>query len=96
MAPALCLYATWYERFLAQRDEIVAIMGEEFFRMWEFYFVSCESAFRYSDLVVYQLQLAKQHGVVPITRDYLYNQDTRADELLYRIFAPVVARTAYR
>ena len=59
--------------------------------------LSCEAAFRYSDLVVYQLQLAKQHGVVPITRDYLYNQDTRADELLYRIFAPVMARgAAYR
>ena len=84
----------WYERFLTQRAEIVEIMGEEFFRMWEFYFVSCESAFRYSDLVVYQLQLAKQHGVVPITRDYLYSQDTRADELLYRIFAPVMGRTA--
>lgn len=84
----------WYERFLTQRAEIVEIMGEEFFRMWEFYFVSCESAFRYSDLVVYQLQLAKQHGVVPVTRDYLYSQDTRADELLYRIFAPVMGRTA--
>jgi cyclopropane-fatty-acyl-phospholipid synthase len=79
-------YATtlqaWYERFVAHRDAIVAIMGEEFFRMWEFYFVSCESAFRYSDLVVYQMQLAKQHGVVPITRDYLYNQDARVEGLL--------------
>lgn len=64
--------AAWYERFTQNRAGIVEIMGEEFFRMWEFYFVSCEAAFRYSDLVVYQLQLAKQHGVVPITRDYLY------------------------
>ena len=47
-------------------------MQEEFCRMWEFYLAACEAAFRFSDLVVYQLQLAKRHGVVPVTRDYLY------------------------
>jgi cyclopropane-fatty-acyl-phospholipid synthase len=47
-------------------------MNEEFCRTLEFYLSSCEAAFRYSDLVVYQVQLAKQHGSVPITRNYLY------------------------
>jgi cyclopropane-fatty-acyl-phospholipid synthase len=77
----------WYERFQQNREEIVSIMGEEFFRMWEFYFVSCEAAFRYSDLVVYQLQLAKQHGAVPITRDYQYRSDVSAEDALYRSLA---------
>jgi cyclopropane-fatty-acyl-phospholipid synthase len=39
--------------------------------MWEFYLVSCEASFRFWDLVVFQVQLARQHGAVPITRDYL-------------------------
>ncbi|MES2603578.1 MAG: cyclopropane-fatty-acyl-phospholipid synthase family protein [Pseudomonadota bacterium] len=62
----------WYERFQQHRGDIADLMQEEFCRMWEFYLASCEAAFRASDLVVYQMQLAKRHGVVPITRDYLY------------------------
>jgi cyclopropane-fatty-acyl-phospholipid synthase len=62
----------WFQRFQHHRTDIAGLMQEEFCRMWEFYFAACEAAFRYSDLVVYQLQLAKQHGVVPVTRDYLY------------------------
>ncbi|MEY4640340.1 MAG: hypothetical protein RLZZ227_334 [Pseudomonadota bacterium] len=77
----------WYERFAQHRSDIVSMMGEQFYRMWEFYFVSCESAFRYSDLVVYQLQLAKQHGAVPITRDYQYRSDVTAEDALYRSLA---------
>lgn len=62
----------WFSRFQQHRGEIAGLMQEEFCRMWEFYLAACESAFRYSDLVVYQLQLSKQHGPVPVTRDYLY------------------------
>lgn len=62
----------WYERFQARRAEIAQELGETFCRKWEFYLAACESAFRHSDLVVFQLQLAHGHGAVPITRDYLY------------------------
>ena len=62
----------WNARFQRHREAISKARGEQFCRMWEFYLVSCEIAFRYSDLVVFQLQLAKQHGVVPVTRDYLH------------------------
>lgn len=62
----------WYERFQHNREHIRQSMSEEFCRIWEFYLAACESAFRYSDLVVYQIQLAQQHDSVPLTRDYLY------------------------
>jgi cyclopropane-fatty-acyl-phospholipid synthase len=62
----------WFQRFQQHRGDIAALMQEEFCRMWEFYLAVSEAAFRHSDLVVYQLQLAKQHGPVPVTRDYLY------------------------
>lgn len=65
----------WHARFQQSRDLVRKIVDEEFCRMWEFYLTACEAAFRYSDLVVYQIQLARQHGVVPITRDYLYSKD---------------------
>lgn len=63
----------WQLRFQAQRHEIAELLDEEFCLMWEFYLAACEIAFVFSDLVVYQLQLSKTHGPVPITRNYLYN-----------------------
>ena len=67
----------WLDRFRANRQEILASMGEEFCRMWEFYLAACEAAFEYANLVVYQFQLARRHGVVPVTRDYLLRRNNR-------------------
>lgn len=65
----------WFNRFQAARGPIAQRMGETFCRIWEFYLAACEMAFIHSDLVVFQLQLARQHQVVPVTRDYLYRGD---------------------
>ena len=62
----------WLSRFQHHRDAIRDEMNEEFCRMWEFYLASCAIAFRHSNLVVYQAQLAHGHGAVPVTRNYLY------------------------
>ncbi|MDR2213468.1 MAG: cyclopropane-fatty-acyl-phospholipid synthase family protein [Pseudomonadales bacterium] len=62
----------WYERFQHSRADIAADLGETFCRMWEFYLAACEAAFRYSDLVVFQAQLAREHGAAPLGREYLY------------------------
>jgi cyclopropane-fatty-acyl-phospholipid synthase len=62
----------WLRRFNAHREEILAVRDEVFYRMWEFYLAVCDMSFEFSDLVVVQCQLAKQHGVVPMTRNYLY------------------------
>ena len=48
------------------------MFDEEFFRMYEFYLTSCESAFKHGDQVVYQIQLSKELDTVPSTRDYIY------------------------
>jgi cyclopropane-fatty-acyl-phospholipid synthase len=61
----------WRERFLARREEAKAIYGERFCRMWEFYLAGTECSFRCEGLVVFQIQLAKKLGAVPITRDYI-------------------------
>lgn len=64
----------WYRRFQSHRPEVVDRMGERFARMWEFYLAICEAGFRWWDSAVFQLQLAKRHGVVPITKDYLFEE----------------------
>jgi cyclopropane-fatty-acyl-phospholipid synthase len=67
----------WRERFLANRDEIVGLKGEEFCRMWEFYLAGSETAFRYQGLMVFQLQLTKRIDTLPLTRDYMIDEERR-------------------
>lgn len=67
----------WRERFLARRDEAVQLMDERFCRMWEFYLAASEAAFRYQNLVVFQIQLAKRIDTLPIIRDYMIDDERR-------------------
>jgi cyclopropane-fatty-acyl-phospholipid synthase len=61
----------WRERFMARRAEAASLYDERFCRMWECYLAMCEAAFRFEDMVVFQLQLTKRNDVVPLTRDYI-------------------------
>ena len=71
--------AHWNERFQQSRGEFATALGEEFCRMWEFYLQLSESAFRWSDLVVFQFQLSHRNNSVPLTRDYLYHDSNTAN-----------------
>jgi cyclopropane-fatty-acyl-phospholipid synthase len=62
----------WKENCMKNKEEIIKIFDEKFFRMWEFYLASCESAFKWGDQVVYQLQLTKNYTSTPNTRNYIY------------------------
>ena len=62
----------WKERFLDKREKVLETFDEKFLRMWEFYLVGCEMAFKWGDQVVFQLQLTKNFTSVPNTRDYIY------------------------
>ena len=61
----------WYDRFMANIDRARALYDERFCRMWRFYLVGSEMSFRHGTQVVFQFQLARRHGAVPVTRDYL-------------------------
>ncbi|MCW5725421.1 MAG: class I SAM-dependent methyltransferase [Maricaulaceae bacterium] len=61
----------WRTRFVKNRDKAVALYDERFFRMWEFYLAGSEAGFRDGPLAVFQFQLARRHGAVPVTRDYI-------------------------
>jgi len=66
----------WRERFMARRAEAVAISGEKFCRMWEFYLSLCEAAFRAGINVVFQIQLVKKVDAAPLTRDYIGTRES--------------------
>lgn len=61
----------WRERFLAHREEVERLYDPRFVRMFEFYLASSEMAFRHQGMMVFQIQLAKREGVVPLTRTYI-------------------------
>jgi cyclopropane-fatty-acyl-phospholipid synthase len=67
----------WRERFLAHREEVERLYDARFVRMWEFYLAASEMAFRHQAMMVFQLQLTKRQGVVPMTRDYIANETQR-------------------
>jgi cyclopropane-fatty-acyl-phospholipid synthase len=68
----------WRERFLAHREEVEQMYDARFVRMWEFYLAASEMTFREQQaMMVFQLQLTKKQGVVPITRDYIEREEER-------------------
>ena len=86
----------WRDRFMARRDEAVALYDERFCRMWEFYFASCEAGFRHNHLVVFQIQLAHRLDAVPVTRDYIEASKQYLPDLSGEEDADFVKRDARR
>ena len=65
----------WRRRFNANRDKIAKLYDERFCRMWEFYLVGSELAFRRGGHMVWQMQMAKEVDAVPLTRDYIHEAE---------------------
>jgi cyclopropane-fatty-acyl-phospholipid synthase len=62
----------WRQRFTQNRDRVAALYDERFCRMWEFYLIGAELAFRNEGEFVFQMQLARNQLAVPMTRDYIH------------------------
>ena len=67
---ALTLRA-WYARVREQRQTIIELMDERFYRMWAFYLAGATGAFESGGMCNYQLQFARDRLSLPITRDYM-------------------------
>jgi cyclopropane-fatty-acyl-phospholipid synthase len=67
----------WRDRFMARREEAVRLYDERFAKMWEFYLAAAEMSFRKQNMMVFQIQLTRRQGVVPMTRDYIGREEAR-------------------
>lgn len=67
----------WYARVEANKEEIVRLYDERFYRMWKFYLAGSATAFEHGNMVVYQLQYLRNRRAVPITRDYMAAAEAR-------------------
>jgi cyclopropane-fatty-acyl-phospholipid synthase len=79
----------WRQRFLAHRDDVTRIYDERFLRMWEFYLSASEMAFREQAMMVFQIQLTRRQGIVPITRDYISREEQRLREVERSSYPPL-------
>jgi len=67
--------AEWLRRFRANRDKVLALYDERFFRMWEFYLIGAEDSFRTGTSMVFQLLLSHDRQAVPVLRDYIVDEE---------------------
>ncbi len=68
----------WLARFRAGIGWVRQHYDERFVRMWTYYLTSCIVAFEEQRQGVLQIQLARRLDTLPLTRDYLHDDDTRA------------------
>lgn len=66
----------WYANCEANREAIVAMMDERFYRMWTFYLSGATAAFEHGGMGNYQIQFVRNRRALPITRDYLSDSET--------------------
>jgi len=71
----------WQERFARNRGIIRDFYDERFCRMFEFYLVAAELAFRRDREVVFQIQMSPSQTSLPFTRDYLLDKPALAQGL---------------
>ena len=67
----------WYDRAMAAREQIVALYDERFFAMWTYYLAGSLVSFENGGLVNYQLQYSRSRTALPITRDYMADEEAR-------------------
>ncbi len=67
----------WNRRFQARRAYIAGIRDERFCRMWEFYLCAAEIDFRLLSTMNFQIQITRQVDAVPLTRDYMFEEEQR-------------------
>jgi cyclopropane-fatty-acyl-phospholipid synthase len=67
----------WYDRTVAEREAIVDLYDERFFRLWTFYLAGAYASFANGPLVNYQIQFCRDRTALPITRDYMVEEERR-------------------
>ncbi len=63
----------WYRNVQKNKNEIVKMFDNRFYKMWEFYLLASKYSFVNMGNVVFQIQIAKNINNLPLIRNYMYN-----------------------
>lgn len=61
----------WYKRTVRNREKIIALYDERFYRMWIFYLSGATAAFESGGMCNYQIQFSRNRRTLPLTRAYI-------------------------
>lgn len=70
----------WYRRVEAQRQAIIDMMDDRFFRMWKFYLAGATAAFESGGMCNHQYQFVRNRRALPPTRDWIALVEARYAE----------------
>lgn len=89
-------YATtiraWRKNLASREDEIIERFGIEVYRMFDFYLCAACTAFVHGDHAIFQIQLVKSRGVLPIGRQYIDEETDRLTEKLEKLHLKETAK----
>ncbi|WP_246777722.1 cyclopropane-fatty-acyl-phospholipid synthase family protein [Rhizobium sp. BG4] len=84
--------ALWREKFEQNRAALANIYDERFCRMFEFYLVASELAFRRAGHMNWQVQLTRDIATLPLSRDYIFEEEKRISmPLPHQLGQPMVS-----
>lgn len=61
----------WYDNCQSNREAIIAMYDERFFRMWEVYLAGAATVFKHGGMCNFQIQYTRDRNVLPLTRSYM-------------------------
>ncbi|RKF23028.1 class I SAM-dependent methyltransferase [Altericroceibacterium spongiae] len=64
----------WYKRCMENREAIIGMYDERFFRMWTFYLSGATAAFESGGMCNYQIQYVRDRHALPLTRNYMLDK----------------------
>lgn len=67
----------WRERFTANKDKVLELYDERFFRMWDLYLATSEMSFRHGKLYNFQIQVVKKQSTARPTRNYIHETEEK-------------------
>lgn len=74
--------AHWSQNFLASRDKVVAMYGEEFARMWHLYLEGSRAGFLYGSMQLWQIVILKgKSSPWPLNRGDIYTLSKKFDTI---------------
>ncbi len=71
----------WRERFMARSLRAAELYDDRFVRMWEFYLAASEAMFRSGLMNNFQIQMVKHNEALPLTRDYMFEEERRLKKI---------------
>lgn len=84
--------ALWRQRFEKNRAVLANLYDDRFCRMFEFYLIASELAFRRAGHMNWQVQLTRDIAALPLSRDYIFEDERRTSlPLPHQLGQPVVS-----